>query len=115
MFTHKDIEFRTIFVINCLKDRNLRVSNGELLLEEKIENTDKSKILTKLPFQKILALFIVGDIKITTPLIEKCHKFGVALVVVKPSFRPVFRSPAAFRAATAPLPNLILLPPVNMC
>lgn len=90
MFTHKDIEFRTIFVINCLKERNLRVSNGELLLEEKIENTDKSKILTKLPFQKILALFIVGDIKITTPLIEKCHKFGVALVVVKPSFRPVF-------------------------
>ena len=90
MFTHKDIEFRTIFVINCLKERNLRVSNGELLLEEKIENTDKSKILTKLPFQKILALFIVGDIKITTPLIEKCHKFGVALVVVKPSFRPIF-------------------------
>lgn len=90
MFTHKDIEFRTIFVINCLKERNLRVSNGELLLEEKIENTDKSKILTKLPFQKILALFIVGDIKITTPLIEKCHKFGVALDVVKPSFRPVF-------------------------
>lgn len=90
MFTHKDIEFRTIFVINCLKERNLRVSNGELLLEEKIENTDKFKILTKLPFQKILALFIVGDIKITTPLIEKCHKFGVALVVVKPSFRPVF-------------------------
>lgn len=90
MFTHKDIEYRTIFVINCLKERNLRVSNGELLLEETIENSDKSKTLTKLPFQKILALFIVGHIKITTPLIEKCHKFGVALIVVKPSFRPVF-------------------------
>ena len=38
MFTHKDIEFRTIFVINCLKERNLRVSNGELLLEEVIEH-----------------------------------------------------------------------------
>lgn len=90
MFTHKDIEYKTIFVINCLKERNLRVSNGELLLEETIENSDKSKTLTKLPFQKILALFIVGHIKITTPLIEKCHKFGVALIVVKPSFRPVF-------------------------
>lgn len=90
MFTHKDIEYRTIFVINCLKERNLRVSNGELLLEETIENSDKSKTLTKLPFQKILALLIVGHIKITTPLIEKCHKFGVALIVVKPSFRPVF-------------------------
>ena len=90
MFTHKDIEFRTIFVINCLKERNLRVSNGELLLEEVFENSDKSKILTKLPFQKILALFIVGHITITTPLIDKCHKYGVALIVVKPSFRPVF-------------------------
>ena len=34
MFTNKDIEYRTIFVINCIKDRNLRVCNGELLLEE---------------------------------------------------------------------------------
>ena len=90
MFTHKDIECRTIFVINCIKERSLRVSNGELLLEEQMEESDKMKTLTKLPFQKILALFIVGHIKITTPLIEKCHKFGVALMVVKPNFRPVF-------------------------
>lgn len=90
MFTHKDIEYRTIFVINCIKERSLRVSNGELLLEENIEDSDKTKTLTKLPFQKILALFIIGHIRITTPLIEKCQKFGVALVVMKPSFRPVF-------------------------
>lgn len=86
MFTNKDIEYRTIFVINCIKDRNLRVSNGELLLEE----TEEKKTLTKLPFQKILALFVVGHIHITTPLIEKCKKFNVALVVMKPSLRPVF-------------------------
>lgn len=90
MFTHKDIEYRTIFVINCMNERNLRVSNGELLLEESIENSDKTKTLTKLPFQKILALFIIGHIKITTPLIEKCQHFGVSLVVLKPSLRPVF-------------------------
>lgn len=90
MFTSKDIEYRTIFVINCIKERSIRVSNGELLLEEDIEDSDKKKTLTKLPFQKILALFIVGHIRITTPLIEKCQKFGVALVVMKPSFRPVF-------------------------
>lgn len=90
MFTHKDIEYRTIFVINCIHERSLRVSNGELLLEEQVEDSDKMKTLTKLPFQKILALFIVGHIRITTPLIEKCQKHGVALVVMKPSFRPVF-------------------------
>lgn len=90
MFSHKDIEYRTIFVINCIHERSLRVSNGELLLEEQIEDSDKMKTLTKLPFQKILALFIIGNIRITTPLIEKCQKFGVALVVMKPSLRPVF-------------------------
>lgn len=90
MYTHKDIEYRSVFVINCINERSLRVSNGELLLEEQIENSDKNKTLTKLPFQKILALFVIGHIKITTPLIEKCQKFGVALVVMKPSFRPVF-------------------------
>ena len=86
MFTNKDLEYRTIFVINCIKDRNLRVSNGELLLEE----IEEKKTLTKLPFQKILAIFVVGNISITTPLLDKCKKFNVALIVVKPSFRPVF-------------------------
>jgi len=90
MFTNKDIEYRTIFVINCIHERNIRVSNGELLLEEKVEDNDKMKTLTKLPFQKILALFIIGHIRITTPLIEKCHRYGVALVVMKLSLRPVF-------------------------
>ena len=86
MFTSRDIEHRTVFVINCIKDRNLRVSNGELLLED----IEEKKTLTKLPFQKILALFVVGHIHITTPLIDKCKRFNVALVVVKPSLRPVF-------------------------
>ena len=86
MFTSKDIQYRTIFVINCIKERNLRVSNGELLLEE----TTEKKTLTKMPFQKILALFVIGHISITTPLIEKCKKFNVALIVVKPNLRPVF-------------------------
>lgn len=89
MFTNKDIEVRTVFVINCIEhERMLRVLNGELLLEEK--NEEKSTVLTKFPFQKILALFIIGHINITTPLIDKCKKFNVALIVVKPNMRPVF-------------------------
>ena len=89
MFTHKDIEMRTIFVVNCIEhDRSLRVNNGELMLEE-IEE-DKKKTLTKFPFQKLLALFIIGHITVTTPLIDKCKKYGVALVVMKPNLRPVF-------------------------
>lgn len=86
MFTNKDVEFRSVYVINCLTDRELRVSSGELLLE----NLENHQTLTKLPFQKILALFVVGHIHVTTPLIEKCKKHNVALVVMKPSLRPVF-------------------------
>ena len=88
MFTHKDIEHRSIFVINCLEERKLRVSNGELLLEEICE--DGCRTLTKMPFQKILMLFIVGHTTITTPLIDKCKKFNVAIVVVNLNLRPVF-------------------------
>ncbi|MCM1222843.1 MAG: type V CRISPR-associated endonuclease Cas1 [Bacteroides sp.] len=90
MFTNKDIKYRTIFVINCIRERSIRVSNGELLLEEPYEDSDKMKTLTKLPFQKILALFVIGHMRVTTPLIEKCKKHGVSLVVMKPSLRPVF-------------------------
>ena len=86
MVTRKDIEYRTIYVINCIHERHLRVSSGELLLED----AEEHKTLTKLPFQKILALFVVGNITITTPLIEKCQKYNVALVVTKPTLRPVF-------------------------
>lgn len=89
MFTHKDIDARTIFVINCIEqDRGLRVVNGELFLEE--DNNDEKKTLTKFPFQKILAIFAIGHISITTPLLDKCKKFNVALVVMKPNLRPVF-------------------------
>lgn len=86
MFTNKDIKNRSIFVINCIEKRNLRVSNGELLLED----VSTTKTLTKMPFQKILALFVIGHISITTPLIDKCKKYNVALIVVKPNLRPVF-------------------------
>jgi CRISPR-associated endonuclease Cas1 len=86
MFTHKDINYRSIFVINCIKDKTLRVTNGELLLE----NIEERKTLTKLPFQKILTLFIIGPITITTPLIDKCTRHGVSLVVMKQNLRPVF-------------------------
>lgn len=80
---------RTIFVVNCIEhDRSLRVSSGELMLEEL--DGEKKKTLTKFPFQKLLALFIIGHITVTTPLIEKCKKYGVALAVMKPNLRPVF-------------------------
>ena len=73
MFTHKDINMRSIFVVNCIEHaRKLRVNDGELLLED--IDGEKPKVLTKFPFQKLLALFVIGHITVTTPLIAKCKK-----------------------------------------
>ena len=86
MFTHKDIQNRSLFVINGMEHQSLKVSAGRLLLED----TKTNKAITKLPFPKIMALLIVGHTTITTALIEHCNKNGIPLVVMKPNFRPVF-------------------------
>lgn len=86
MFTHKDIENRSLFVINGTEHQRFKVSNGRLM----IENTETGKAITKLPFPKILGLLIIGHSTITTAFVEHCNKHGVPLVVMKPNFRPVF-------------------------
>ena len=86
MFTHKDIENRSLFVINGTKHQRLRVSVGRLMLED--EQTGKA--VTKLPFPKILSLMVIGHTTVTTALIEHCNKHGIPMVVMKPNFRPVF-------------------------
>lgn len=80
---------RTIFVVNCIEHkRTLRVCSGELMIEETADG--KTKPLTKFPFQKILALFVIGHFILTTPLIDKCKRYGIALIVMKPNLRPIF-------------------------
>ncbi|MGM0479859.1 MAG: type V CRISPR-associated endonuclease Cas1 [Bacteroidota bacterium] len=86
MFTHKDIENRSVFVINGTKHQSLKVSVGRLTLYD----TEKQKAITKLPFPKILALIVIGHTTLTSALIEHCNKNGVPLVVMKPNFKPVF-------------------------
>lgn len=86
MFTHKDIENRSLFVINGTKHQHLKVSVGRLVLED----SQTGKAITKLPFPKIMGLMVIGHTTITTSLIEHCNKHGVPMVVMKPNFRPVF-------------------------
>ena len=86
MFSNKDIAYRQIFVINGLENRKIRLVNFQL----GVYDTENEKFLTKIPFSKILALFIVGHATLTTPLIERCNKNGISVVVVKPNFRLVF-------------------------
>jgi len=86
MFTHKDIENKSIFVINGKENQKLQVKSGFLHLLDTSEN----KTVTKFPFPKILFLIVIGHTSITTALIEKCNKYKVPIVVMKPNFRSVY-------------------------
>lgn len=86
MFSNKDIEHRQIFVINGLDNRKIHLVSFQL----GIYDTEREQYLTKIPFNKILALFIVGHATLTTPMIDRCNKNGVSIIVVKPNFRLVF-------------------------
>lgn len=86
MFTHKDILNRSLFVLNGLENQRLKVSNGRLTLEL----VDSNKVITRLPFPKILCLLVIGHTTVTTALIEHCNKHGIPIVVMKPNFRLVF-------------------------
>ncbi len=86
MFTHKDIENKSIFVINGKDCQHLHVKSGFLHLLD----TDNNKTVTKFPFPKILFLIVIGHMSITTSLIEKCNKYKVPIVVMKPNFRSVY-------------------------
>lgn len=85
MLTQKDIQYRSVFVINAENDKSLSVDGGVLLLQDK----ETQKTLTKFPFQKIFAVFIIGNATITTPLIDKCAKYNVTLVAMRENLRPI--------------------------
>jgi CRISPR-associated endonuclease Cas1 len=86
MFTHKDIENKSIFVINGKEHQQLHVKSGFMHMED----TKEHKTITKFPFPKILFLIVIGHTCITTALIEKCNKYKIPLVVMKPNFRTVY-------------------------
>ncbi len=86
MFTHKDIENKSIFVINGREHQHLHIKSGFMHLED----TEKGTTITKFPFPKILFLIVIGHTTITTALIEKCNKYKIPLLVMKPNFRSVY-------------------------
>ena len=85
MFTKNDLKFKSVFVLNCTEhNKTLRVKNGEFFLEQDNEP------LSKFPFQKILAIIIIGDSTLTTPFIDKCSYYGIPLISTKSNLRPTF-------------------------
>lgn len=86
MHTHKDIENKSVFLINGTKNQVFKVQNGFLC----IVNSETRKAITKLPFPKMLCIMVIGHSSITTSFIEHANKHGVPIVVLKPNFKTVY-------------------------
>ena len=86
MHSHKDIENKSVFLINGTQNQVFKVQNGFLA----IINSETKKTITKLPFPKMLCIMIIGHTRITTSFIEHANKHGVPLVVMKPNFKTVY-------------------------
>lgn len=86
MHTRKDIEHKSVFLINGTLNQTFRVQSGFLC----ILDSTTGKAITKLPFPKMLCILIIGHTKITTSFIEHANKHGVPLAVMKPNFRTVY-------------------------
>lgn len=85
MFSEKDIKYRTVLFLNAIEGRSLSVRNGELLISE----TQTGTTVSKLAFQKLLAVFVIGKCSITSPVVEALSKHGVAFCLLKESLRPL--------------------------
>ncbi|AEE87815.1 CRISPR-associated protein Cas1 [Francisella cf. novicida Fx1] len=84
MFSKNDIESKNIVFINIFDGVKLSLSLGNIVIKDK--ETDEVK--TKLSVHKVLVLFIVGNMTMTSQLLETCKKNAIQLVFMKNSFRP---------------------------
>ena len=83
MFSKDDINSKNIVFVNILEGIKLSLSLGNIVIKGK--KTDEVK--TKISTHKVLAIFIVGNMTITSQLLETCKKNAIHLVFMKSSFR----------------------------
>jgi len=84
MFSKNDIQSKNIIFVNILDGVKLNMSLGNIVIKDK--KTDEVK--TKVSYHKVFALFVIGNMSITSQLIESCKKHGVQLIFLKQNFRP---------------------------
>lgn len=86
MLSTQDINARNVIVINALDNKKFHMSLGNIVISDSATN----EVLTKLSCYKVLALFVVGHITITSNVLESLAKYGINLIMLKPNFRPFF-------------------------
>ena len=84
MISEKDMQYKSVVFVGTNEPKRFAVRNGELLLCDA-----EGKTLTKFPFQKIAALFVVGSCTLTSQILEKLAKHAVPFCLMTQSLRPV--------------------------
>ena len=72
------------------KEKQILFISNEQGLENKIQFKNDNiafvkdgKIINQISCYKVFAIFIIGDISITTILIKNCKKYGISLFLMK--------------------------------
>ena len=84
MLSKNDIESKNIVFINILDGVKLSLSLGNIIIKDK----ETEEVKTKLSTHKVLAIFIVGNMTMTSQLLETCKKNAIQVVFMKSSLRP---------------------------
>ena len=82
MLSLKDFHHKAIIFI-LSHEAKLKFQNQNLILEDK----KTGKIKNQMPCIKIFSVFIIGQITITSVLLEKSKQFGFSIVFLKQNFR----------------------------
>jgi len=82
MLQYPDFEEKQILVIESFDTKNISFQNENLVIKENWE------IKTKVSLYKIFAIFLIGEVTITSVLIRKFLDFWITLVLMKKNLLP---------------------------
>ncbi|MCH3978414.1 MAG: type V CRISPR-associated endonuclease Cas1 [Candidatus Methanomethylophilus sp.] len=84
MMTRNDFGMKHCVYVFVLKGDKLSFSNDNIVVSDGEGNVKHQSTC-----YRVFALFIVGQITITSSLIDKSHKFGFPIYIMSPSFRTI--------------------------
>ncbi len=84
MLSAPDFLEKQIAFIDIMKERQLSLTNGNLLIKE------GNMTVNKISISKLFCLFIVGDCTFSTKLINALQDYNVSIYVLWPTLKPKF-------------------------
>ena len=83
MISAKDFDFKQIVFLVTKEGQKLSFKNDNLIITDK-----NDKVIHQSTCYRLFAIFIVGNITITSGLIQRSKKFGFSIVMMTVNYRP---------------------------